>query len=232
MKNIPNMAPPSAKPATFEPVTARMRKIENGMIGARERSSMATKIAISSAEPTRRPIVVAEVQPSEEASTSAYTSRASDAVIETPPARSKRRWADSARLSRSRNGADAITARPTGTFSRKIHSQPIVSVKTPPRSTPTVPPEAPTAPQMPSALLRSEPSAKVVMRIDRAAGVISAAPTPWKARAPIRVASVLERPAISEAAEKRATPVMNTRRRPTRSAMRPPSSSRPPKVRA
>ena len=40
----------------------------------------------------------------------------------------------------------------------------------PPRSTPTVPPEAPTAPQIPSAVLRSFPSWKVVIRIDERRG--------------------------------------------------------------
>ena len=71
MKNIPNIAPPSANPATLDPVTARMRKMEKGMSGERERSSMAMKIPMSTAEPTRRPMVVAEPQPSEEASTRA-----------------------------------------------------------------------------------------------------------------------------------------------------------------
>ena len=71
MKIIPNTAPPRARLATFEPVTARMRKIENGMMGARERSSIATKRARSAAEAPISPRVWADAQPAESASTSA-----------------------------------------------------------------------------------------------------------------------------------------------------------------
>ena len=48
----------------------------------------------------------------------------------------------------------------------------------PPRSTPAAPPKPAMAPQMPSALLRSAPSSKVVVRIDSAAGEMIAAPSP------------------------------------------------------
>ena len=48
----------------------------------------------------------------------------------------------------------------------------------PPSRTPAAPPEPATAPQTPSALLRSAPSANVVVTIDSAAGETSAAPRP------------------------------------------------------
>ena len=83
---------------------------------------------------------------------------------------------------------------------------------------------------MPRALLRSAPSSKVVVRIESAAGEMIAAPTPWIARAAMSVASDVARPQTSDAPEKSARPAMNIRRRPSRSAVRPPSMSRPPKV--
>ena len=59
------------------------------------------------------------------------------------------------RLSRTNRGASASAIAPTGTLTKKIHSQPRYLVSTPPASTPTAAPEPPIAPQMPSALLRS-----------------------------------------------------------------------------
>ena len=78
---------------------------------------------------------------------------------------------------------------PTGTLTKKIHSQPRYFVSTPPSSTPTAAPEPPIAPQMPSALLRSAPSSKVVVMIESAAGEMIAAPRPCNARAPISTPS-------------------------------------------
>src|SRR5215218_40545 len=66
---------------------------------------------------------------------------------------------------------------------KKIHSQPRPSVIGPPTSHAAVPPIAPVEPQMPSALLRSPPSGKVVIRIESAVGVMMAAATPCTARA-------------------------------------------------
>ena len=72
-------------------------------------------------------------------------------------------------------------------------------MSTPPSSTPTAPPEPATAPQTPSARLRSAPSAKVVVRIESAAGERIAAPRPWRARAAISWPSLADRPPSSEA---------------------------------
>ena len=82
-----------------------------------------------------------------------------------------------------------MRATPTGTLTKKIHSQPRYFVSTPPASTPTAAPEPPIAPQMPSALLRSAPSSNVVMMIESAAGEMIAAPKPCTARAPISTPS-------------------------------------------
>jgi hypothetical protein len=115
---------------------------------------------------------------------------------------------------------------------KKIHSQLRASVRIPPSRTPAAAPKPPTAPQTPSAMLRSRPSTKVVERIERAAGVMIAAPRPWTARAAIRDGSDQARPANSEASENTARPTKKIRRRPTRSAARPPRSRKPPKTNA
>ena len=70
------------------------------------------------------------------------------------------------RLSRTTGRVSASTSAPTGTLTKKIHSQPAYFVRMPPKSTPAAAPLPPIAPQMPSALLRSEPSSNVVVMID------------------------------------------------------------------
>src|SRR4051812_37827732 len=152
-------------------------------------------------------------------------------VTSTAPGASKL-LAVASRLSDSRMGARTSPARPTGTLTKKIHSQLSRSVSTPPSRTPATAPTAPTAPQAPSAVLRSLPSANVVVRIESAAGVISAAPSPCRARAPISAPSLHASPESSEAAVKITSPTTKTRRRPTRSATRPPSRRKPPNISA
>ena len=95
------------------------------------------------------------------------------------PAKSKCRWPSSARLSRRSSGLTATSAMPTGTLMKKIHDQASELVRKPPSSTPAAAPLPETAPQTPSAMLRSRPSAKVVVRIESAAGASSAPPRPW-----------------------------------------------------
>ena len=89
------------------------------------------------------------------------------------------------RLSSSSRGASSAATTAIGTFTSSTHSQPRYSVSTPPSSTPAAPPAPATAPQTPRALLRSAPSAKVVVTIASAAGEMMAAPRPWSARAAI-----------------------------------------------
>jgi hypothetical protein len=90
----------------------------------------------------------------------------------------------------------------------------------------------PSAPQIPSALFRSAASVNVVEMIESAVGVMIAAPAPWTTRAARSAAGDQASPHMSDATVKNKTPVMNTRRRPSRSAVRPPSKSRPPNVSA
>ena len=102
----------------------------------------------------------------------------------------------------------------------------------PPNRTPAAAPTPPTAPQTPSAMLRSRPSWKVVTRIESAAGEMIAAPRPWSARKPISDASLQASPQGASRAVKSDEPAMKTRRRPSRSAERPPSRRKPPKMSA
>jgi hypothetical protein len=81
-------------------------------------------------------------------------------------------------------------------------------------------------------MFRSRPSTNVVERMDSAAGVITAAPRPWSARAEMSDASDQASPARSDATVKRVIPTRKIRLRPSRSAARPPSSRKPPKTSA
>ena len=98
----------------------------------------------------------------------------------------------------------------------------------PPSSTPTAPPLPEAAPITPSALLRSRPSRNVVTMIESAAGASSAPPRPCSARVTISAPADQASPESSEPTVNTATPAMNSRLRPSRSARRPPSSSVPP----
>ena len=69
-----------------------------------------------------------------------------------------------------------------------------------------------------------------MLTIASAAGETSAAPKPCSAREPISIPDELETPLTNDATVKTATPAKNRRRRPNRSAIRPPSSRNPPNV--
>ncbi len=68
-KNIENSDPPTRSPTTLAPVRVRRRKIRNGISGACERRSTATKVASSAADTPIRPSVWSEPQPASVAST-------------------------------------------------------------------------------------------------------------------------------------------------------------------
>src|SRR6476469_7747455 len=95
---------------------------------------------------------------------------------------------------------------------KKIHRQPGPSTSGPPISHAAAAPMPPRAPQIPSALFRSAPSVKVVEMIERAVGVMIAAPAPWTTRAVRSAAGDQASPHSSDAAVKNTAPAMNTRR--------------------
>ena len=67
--------------------------------------------------------------------------------------------------------------------------------------------------------------------MDSAAGVSSAAPSPWPARAAISAPAADARPLASDAAVNNVRPARKIRRLPATSAARPPSSTTPPLAR-
>src|ERR1700744_907288 len=103
-------------------------------------------------------------------------------------------------------GVGASGGPPTGTLTKKIHSQPRYLTRMPPNRTPAAAPLPPMAPQIPSALFRSGASSKVVLMIESVAGDTIAAPKPCTARAATSTPVDPARPQTSEAAEKIATP--------------------------
>ena len=111
---------------------------------------------------------------------------------------------------------------------QNTHCQPGPSISGPPMIQAAVAAIPPVAPHAPIARLRSAPSGKLRIRIDKAAGVIAAAPRPCTARAAINVAPEDASPHAKEASVKMATPASSTRLRPSRSANRPPSNSSVP----
>src|SRR6202035_1357366 len=124
----------------------------------------------------------------------------------TAPGKSNVRAPSSERLSPSARGASAAAAIPIGTLTNSTQRQFRPLVRIPPNSTPAAPPAPTIAPQTPSARLRSAPSAKVVVRIDSAAGETIAAPRPWTARAASRHPSDWGTPPANAAAEQRGHP--------------------------
>jgi hypothetical protein len=101
-------------------------------------------------------------------------------------------------------------------------------VRRPPKRTPTAPPIPETAAQTPRAVLRSRVLRNVLVSVERAAGDIMAAPIPWAKRAPTSSELVWARPPINDEPANTIRPVTRTLRRPSRSAMRPPRSKKPP----
>ncbi len=130
------------------------------------------------------------------------------------------------------NAKAAATPRtPTGTLMKKIQFQPMSSTISPPTSGPIARASADTPAQIPIAVPRCR-GGNVTVMIESVAGFISAAPTPWTTRAPIRVGASPARPQASEEAVKTASPATNTSRRPNRSASLPPVSISAPNVSA
>ena len=99
---------------------------------------------------------------------------------------------------------------------------------TPPSNAPTTAPDAPIAPQMPSARLRSLFSVKVARTIDSAAGDMNAALRPCSPREITIIVLSCAAPVASDASANAVVPARNTRLRPNRSAARPPRIKNPP----
>ena len=122
----------------------------------------------------------------------------------------------------------AAAIRPTGTLTRNTARQLVNCTRTPPRTWPATKPTEETAPYRPMARVRSGPSGKPVVMRDSAAGATTAAPAPCTTRAAISSTGSWASPPARLAREKAIRPATNMRRRPSRSAARPPRIRRPP----
>ena len=96
----------------------------------------------------------------------------------------------------------------------------------PPASGPRATASAVTPLQAPTARVRCRASGNIAEMIASVVGVASAAPAPCSTRPASSTLSPVASPEISEAAVNSAVPARNSRRRPYRSASRPPASSR------
>jgi hypothetical protein len=93
---------------------------------------------------------------------------------------------------------------------------------------PSVPPSPAIPPQTPRAFIRSRESGNSTGIMLSAAGLASASPVPCTNRLVTSIVGETAAPLTADATPKTSTPIRNSRRRPNRSASRPPSSSRPP----
>ncbi len=80
------------------------------------------------------------------------------------------------------------------------------------------------------ARLRAGPSGKLVAMSESAVGAAIAPPTPCIARVMMSHTSVVAKPPSSDETAKIAMPIMNIRRLPKRSPVRPPNNNSPPNV--
>ena len=118
-----------------------------------------------------------------------------------------------------------------GTFTKKIHSQPMPDVIRPPTTGPTATAAPITPPKMPKAIPRSGPWNAWAMSASEVANII-APPVPCTARARFKTSGVDDRPHAAEERVNTTRPVTKIRRRPNRSAREPAVSRNAASVRA
>jgi len=117
-----------------------------------------------------------------------------------------------------------------GTLTNSTQRQSSRPVSSPPARTPAAAPLAAVADQTPIARRRWFGSAKVEVSRDSDVGASTAPPSPWAARAAISQLPPWARPPSRLAAVNSTRPTRKTRRRPNRSAARPPSMRNPAKA--
>ena len=223
---------PTSSPTTFAPRSVRRRKIENGISGLlRARLDEDERAPAARSRAAAGVSVWVEPQPACSASTSAYTRIAR-------PGGHRHRAGHVERgggvVARSRPAGEAPAARPPARSARSpnsTHSQPRPSVSMPPSSTPAAPPDAGHGAPDPERLValgalgeggghdrqRRRGDQRRAHALDGAGGDQRAARS-GRARPRARPPRTAPRP------------TMKIRRRPSRSARRPPSSRKPPKV--
>lgn len=117
----------------------------------------------------------------------------------------------------------ARAASPTGAFSQKMNRQPTVSVSTPPSIGPKATLDA--AANAHAAVARARSAGNAAAAIANPCGSITAAASPWPARAASSAGSEGAAAHSSDIAANAANPIRNSRRRPNRSPTDPAVSS-------
>ena len=166
---------------------------------------------------------LAEPQPQLGALTRASATRPTAAASSAAPARSGRPCTRSSLLSGTSRVASAKAASPTGRLIQNTHRQ-LTCTRPPPITGPSAAPSAPRADQVPMARDLAA-AGTAASSSDSEAGTIRPAPAAWMTRAATSSATPGTRPHSADPALKAARPVMNTRRRPIRSAHRPAGTS-------
>ena len=159
-----------------------------------------------------------------------YTSNSMAPVTVTAPGMSNRRLPRGSREAGVRGMyrmAAISVMSATGAGTSSVNRQ-LTSVSRPDSTRPSENPLAPKAEYTLMARVRMGPSWNVVVSSDSPAGAVNAAAMPLMNRAAISRPTLLTSPPNSDATANRARAARKTRRRPSRSAARPPSSSRPP----
>jgi hypothetical protein len=243
-----SISPPFHRPSRNVSVVPSCRPLrcsrDRRMSGSGCLVSALAKAAVAAAAITTAAMTSGEVQPSTTPWDTANTMSVTALVISSAPRRSSRRTRRAAAAVLAVTvlaavfaavwpgprmaGDRAAAIRPTGTLTRKTARQLVNCTRTPPRTWPATKPTEETAPYRPMARVRSGPSGKPVVMRDSAAGATMAAPAPCMTRAAISSTGSLASPPARLARENAIRPATNMRRRPSRSAARPPRIRRPP----
>ncbi len=212
----------------FARTRAPERRIPSRTNGCAERCSMTTNSASSAAVTTKPPTMDADPQPDVGAVTTVRTSRSMAALTVSAPGTSYcERPPDTPRSVGIARRPRITSATASGAGTRKVQRQPS-SVSSPPSTSPNEKPLAPTVVKMLRARFRAGPSGNVVVMIDNAAGAVNAALAPLMKRAAISSEPSLTRPPRADATVNTLSAIKRVRRRPRRSAARPPRRRNPP----
>src|SRR5271154_4196219 len=218
-RNIENIDAETVKATMLAPANAGRRNSVRSSIGRRCLSSATRNTTNSTAEAVRKLTMRVEPQPFSLPSISANTSRNSEPENVTRPIQSTP-VALGSRDSLTWLSVNTTAHTPIGTFTKKIHGQPMPAVITPPTTGPTATAAPMTAPNTPKATPRSLPWKASASSASEVANII-APPTPCTARARFSASGLPARPQTAEEAVKTTRPAVNTRLRPIRSATEP-----------
>ena len=217
----PNIPKNIRNEAVFARAKPRERKKRIGSIGARARSSQATKPASSAAPTASDPTISRLSHPWPFPRTRPQTIPNSPALASATPGRSRRPAGP--RLSSSRRSASGTRTRPIGTFSQKIHCQAMPSTTAPPTSGPNAIARPPIPPQAPRASARRSGATAALSSVS-VSGITIAPPSPCAARAAFSASTDGASAAPTDPRVKIPSPIVNMRRRPNRSPSAAPVS--------